>query len=187
MKGGRVLKYVTTLIGSEAGTTIPGKIIGALGGNLVGELIISSRISGPVKRMVLKNLETTNPEAYKKTIDWLKKQNIDRSNRLKLPAGKPVENPIVTPDPRQYNPDGTIKYSPAKSVTAQKNSLSMNPKTGKFQTTYNSQLKSPRDQQTIPAITADIKNPISNTISKLKNKVNSIPNKQGPVYNKNKK
>ncbi len=102
VKGGRLLKYVTTLIGSEiGGTTIPGKIIGAIGGNTVGNLIISNTIASPLKRIILRNLETRDPAAYTKTLEWLKKQNLDRETRLLLPPASfiPAEG---TKDPTKY-------------------------------------------------------------------------------------
>lgn len=100
IKGGRLLKYVTTVLGSSAGQTIPGKIVGALGGNLIGELIIANNVANPIKRLLLANLEKTDPKAYTKTIQWLQKQNLDRETRLLLPAPAPLgstKNPIITP------------------------------------------------------------------------------------------
>ncbi len=84
IKGGRLLKYVTTLIGSTAGSTLPGKIIGALGGNLIGELIIANNVANPVKRMLLKNLQTKDPASYTNTMNWLRTQKLDRETRILL-------------------------------------------------------------------------------------------------------
>ena len=86
IKGGRLLKYVTTGIGSAMGTTIPGKIVGALGGNLIGELIIANNVANPIKRFLLRNLQAKDPEAYLNTIKWLEKQDLDRETRLLLPG-----------------------------------------------------------------------------------------------------
>lgn len=102
IKGGRLLKYITTAIGSSLGQTLPGKIVGALGGNLVGELMIANNIATPIKRFLLRNLESRDPAAFTKTVEWLRTQNLDRETRLLLPAPKPlgsVENPIITPAP----------------------------------------------------------------------------------------
>ena len=88
IKGGRLLKYMTTGIGATLGNTVPGKILGALGGNLAGEIIIATNISGPIKRLILRNLSKQDPAAYTKTIAWLSKQKLDKETRLLLPAPK---------------------------------------------------------------------------------------------------
>ena len=88
IKGGRLLKYMTTGIGATLGNTVPGKILGALGGNLAGEIIIATNISGPMKRLILRNLSKQDPAAYTKTIEWLSKQKLDKETRLLLPAPK---------------------------------------------------------------------------------------------------
>lgn len=105
IKGGRLLKYVSTAIGSTVGQTLPGKIIGAISGNLVGEIIISRNVAGPIKRIMLRNLETKDPASYTKTIEWLRKQKLDKETRLLLPApryipmgGKDTQGRIITPE-----------------------------------------------------------------------------------------
>lgn len=104
IKGGRLLKYITTGIGSSLGQTIPGKIIGALGGNIAGEMIIAANVSNPIKRLMLRNLEAKDPEAYIRTVEWLRKQKLDSETRLLLPAprsipmgGKDIKGNIVSP------------------------------------------------------------------------------------------
>lgn len=158
IKGGRLLKYVTTAIGASAGNTIPGKIIGAMGGNIVGELIIANNVSSPVKRMLLRNLQIKNPEAYTNTIKWLEKQNLDRETRLLLPS-RPVQSVIPVGgavNGQKVDALGKLvspKQEPMQVVPAKKNPVTVNPSTGKFQTSYNSQSKSPTSQQIKPAIT----------------------------------
>ena len=172
IKGGRLLKFVTTGIGASFGSGLVGKLAGALGGNIVGELIIANNVSNPIKRIILRNLERTDPKAYTKTIEWLRRQKLDRETRLLLPAPS-------------YIPLGG-KTSPVyktEALQAQKNPVSMNPKTGRFQTTYNSQSKSPTNQQTKPAITRTSNIPLivsrSSKKSKLLDKFKNIKNKQG--------
>ena len=167
IKGGRLLKYVTTAMGSAAGKTIPGKIIGALGGNLVGEMIISNNVASPVKRLILKNLEKTNPEAYTKTLEWLKTQQLDRETRLLLPAGKETGIPLGP----------TADKSSVKMIPAEKNPTTMNPKTGKFQKSYSSQEKSPTTTQTTRAINKDKTMPKSSTTTPKK----SSPKGKGTI------
>lgn len=160
LKGGRVAKYVGTLIGSTIGQSLPAKIIGALGGNAVADVLIKSSVNSPARRIILNKLKIKDPEAYTATIKWLTKQDSLRSTRLQLPAGIPKENPIITPDPRQYNPDGSLKVSSPSITQAKKNPVTVNPKTGKLQTSYSSQSKSPTAQQTKKAIKIESKNPI---------------------------
>lgn len=181
LKGGRVGKYVGTLIGSSLGQSIPGKIVGALGGNVVADILIKSSVNSPIRRLILRNLQKSDPEAYKITVEWLKKQGLDRGTRLQLPIGNP--RPITPPDPRQYNPNGSIKTSKAQVTSAEKNPLSVNPKTGRFQTTFNSQSKSPTNQQTKPTMmsVSNISKTIPPNVKKgnLLDKFKNTPNKQG--------
>lgn len=183
VKGGRLLKYMTTLIGAGTGETIPGKVLGALGGNLVGELMLSSTIANPVKRVLLSNLKAENPKVYEDTIKWLTKQKLDRETRLLLPAPAPLgtpSNPRIMPDPRLYTPSGATVNPKMETPTAAKTLPVQNPKTGKMQTVYTSQSKSPTSQQTKPAITTAIKNPMGSSVSPLgKNVKGTTPNKQG--------
>jgi hypothetical protein len=130
LKGGRLGKFVGTVIGSSLGQTIPGKIIGALGGNYVADILIKSSVQSPVRRAILKNLETKDPAAYEMTIKWLAEQDSLRGARLALPAGQ--TQPIVN--------SGRPIISFPKNVEGQY--------VGKEVAT---QLKSPNAQQTMTA------------------------------------
>jgi hypothetical protein len=98
LKGGRLSKYVFGLAGAAMGNTIPGKILGMIGGNMVAEILMSTSVSTPVKRLLLKSIETKSPEAYEATLKWLNEQGLERSTRLLLPSpaelGSP-RNPII--------------------------------------------------------------------------------------------
>jgi hypothetical protein len=154
VQGGRLLKYVTTGIGSTFGHTIPGKIIGAIGGNLVGDLIISNKIATPIKRLILRNLETASPKAYTQTIQWLEKQNLDRETRLLL--GPASNNSLINQGRTIPNfPRGNQEY--------------VGPET----TTGGYQSKSPAREQTMPAITNESKIPMPDIIPKPISKVNN--------------
>lgn len=118
VKGGRLLKYVTTGIGASFGHTIPGKIIGAMGGNLVGDLIISNTVASPVKRFILRALEVKDPEAYTKTLQWLERQNLDRETRLLLSSPKDT-NPILNqgrPIPALNRKNNKIDYTGKETI-----------------------------------------------------------------------
>ncbi len=121
IKGGRLLKYVTTLIGSTAGTTLPGKIIGALGGNLIGELIIANNVANPVKRMLLKNLQTKDPSAYTNTINWLRTQNLDRETRLLLDKPSYIEMGGV--QSKGITPEDIARNNAVQAERVQNNTL----------------------------------------------------------------
>jgi len=131
VKGGRLMKYLTTAIGASAGNTFIGKIIGALTGNAIGQLIISSQIANPFKRLILARLETQNPEAYLKTIEWLKQQDLNQETRLLLEAPKGA-NTII-------NQGRTVNEVPSRADYLGKDTVI--------------QSKSPTNQQIIPAIT----------------------------------
>ncbi len=161
IKGGRLLKYVTTAIGSSVGTTLPGRLVGALGGNLVGELIIANNVASPLKRLLLRNLQKTDPQAYTNTIKWLEKQNLDRETRLLLPApsGKIINQglPIELPAPGVF--EGQRKV-------------------GEF---FLPQSKSPTAQQTNPAIINIESNAIPPSITQRAENVKGITN---PDFNR---
>lgn len=118
IKGGRLLKYVTTGIGSAMGTTVPGKIIGALGGNLVGELIIANNVANPIKRFLLRDLKAKDPEAYTQTIEWLKRQDLDRETRLLLPSPSGLNTQINQGRPLPMLPkNGSTIETTGKDIT----------------------------------------------------------------------
>lgn len=168
LKGGRLLKYVTTVIGSSLGQGVVGKFIGAFGGNIVGDILIANNISNPIKRWVLKSVRDKDPKAYIETVEWLAKQKNARANRLLLPAGD--KKAIELFDGIQRTPSGVIKETPASILPAEKNPTTVNPKTGRFQTTYNSQSKSPTSAQTMNAISNDAIIPIKSTLPQVKKK-----------------
>lgn len=191
LKGGRLLKYITTAIGSSLGQSAIGKIVGAFGGNMVGNIIISSQVSNPLKRAILRAVKETNPQAYLETVEWLATQSDARKNRLLLPAGD--KEAIRLFDGIQREASGAVKESPITLLPAQKGPVGIDPRTGKFMKTYTqeAQSKSPTSQQTKPA-TANVVNkanipPQSNTLPKkssglintLKKKIDETPNKQG--------
>lgn len=119
LKGGRLGKFVGTVIGSSLGQTIPGKIVGALGGNIVADQLIKADVQSPVRRAILKRLETQDPEAYKMTLKWLAEQDKLRATRLSLPSPSPLgsyKNPIITPAPKSP----TTYEKPAQIINRQK-------------------------------------------------------------------
>ena len=86
IKYGQLGKYVLMGIGASAGKGLLGKIGGAIGGELVAQVLIDTSVSSPVKRLILKSMQIKDPEAYSRTVEWLKQQNVEQQNRLGLPA-----------------------------------------------------------------------------------------------------
>src|SRR3990167_2831601 len=160
IKGGRLLKYITTGIGATMGQTIPGKIVGALGGNLVGEAIISHNVASPFKRWLLRGLKQKDPLAFTKTIEWLKKQNLDKETRLLLTEGTGItynSTPIIPPAPTTFEAQAK-QINMTNSVPEQKLLTAGNTTTIggatvilPLPTTFEAHAKSPTSQQTITA------------------------------------
>ena len=191
IKGSWTTKVASRLIGSTLGDSVAGKVLGALAGDSVADLLIHQSISPASKRLILRDLEKTNPASYQKILDWVEKQGLKREEVMNapklnapaqrmpdptqfnpdgtikknpmriLPASKynpdgtlkvlpdpnaPLQlpEPKGTPavnllDPKQFNPDGSLKKPEVQVIPAQKNPVSVNPRTGKFQTSYNSE------------------------------------------------
>ena len=113
VRRGQLGKYVFGVVGSTLGHTIPAKIIGYLGGEAVANMLISNAVAGPVKRLLLKNLQTENPQAYNEAIKWLNEQSSNREGRLLLPA--PAEkgsytNPHIVPPNTNPEPGPVRNY-----------------------------------------------------------------------------
>jgi len=105
--GTHMLRLSGAIIGSKGGPL--GSLGGAMGGDVLASILRSTSIASPVKRLILKDLEKTNPEAFLKTLNWLKKQGLDREIRLALPAPKAGASNInqgrpVTAFPPANNP-----------------------------------------------------------------------------------
>lgn len=103
---------------STAGKTIHGKILYAMGGDAAMSILTSNSIAGPVKRLVLQNLEKKNPEAYKEAVKWLEEQKILRETRPKLPAPTPGQSYINQGRPIPVAPKGFNGDSISNDVTA---------------------------------------------------------------------
>lgn len=105
LKGGRLGKYAFTLLGSTFGKTIPGKVVGALGGDAVAQLLMKSSVSNPLKQAIIKSIAEKDPAVLKEVTAWLEKQGIARQTQLALPAPKSlgtVGNPIIPPAPTTF-------------------------------------------------------------------------------------
>lgn len=144
---GKMGKHLLRLAGAISGAQggIPGSLAGMLGGELVGRMLISASISTPTKRIILRNLQRTQPQAYLKTLNWLEKQGLARELRLALP-------------PASFTPLSARKIpeTPLQLLPAERGSVGFDPKTGRFKKTFLSTPQSPikggspsRNQETI--------------------------------------
>ncbi len=82
LKYGKIGKYAFMGIGASLGTGVVGKILGALGGDLLAQLLMSADVAGPVKRMVLASLAEKSPEAYQATLKWIKANKLAIETRV---------------------------------------------------------------------------------------------------------
>lgn len=107
LKGGKIGKHVYKILGAAAGVSRGpiGAILGALGGDIVGDLLMRADIATPMRRMILKSIKTKDPAAYKAVVEWMKspeaKQRLlpapkDISVRSKIESGKTIELPSVS-------------------------------------------------------------------------------------------
>lgn len=115
LKYGKIGKYALMGIGATLGHGILGKVFGAIGGNVVADILMKADVAGPVKRLILRTVEQRDPAAYQQTLDWLKQQGLDRGLRLALPpGGEGTKAPIQLPDTAGRIKDAQIKESQAK-------------------------------------------------------------------------
>jgi len=124
------------VIGAAVGHGFGGGILGGVGGYMIGGALEHAleNMTTSMRGSFLRNLETSNPEAFTKVQEYLNKTNSGGTGQLRLPAAT-SESPIP------LGPDTT---TPAPSVApyAAKTPLpTANPKTGRMQTTYTSMPK----------------------------------------------
>jgi len=134
LKYGRIGKYMFMGVGAALGRTAVGKIFGALSGEFVANMLMQADVATPVKRLLLRNLQKTNPQAYEDTLAWIKKEGLERELRLLLPS-YPLgssRNPIITPPPADTS---GIRIVEAQSQVIR------DPKTGKFKKVFTSEEK----------------------------------------------
>lgn len=91
VKGGRLSKYFGGIIGAGAGRTlgvpILGDVVGMTVGAKVAEAISNSRISNPIRNMMLKYYEVRDPEVFQGAKDALAKMEQERAERAQLTEG----------------------------------------------------------------------------------------------------
>jgi len=128
LKYGKLGKYVFMGIGATLGNTPFGKILGVLGGEAIGELLMKADVSNPVKRLILRSIEQQSPEAYQMLLNWLEEQKVLQNTRVRLPSASFIPLPAKTPTPSGIEITG-----------AKKGLVGINPKTGQFKGTFTSE------------------------------------------------
>ncbi len=86
VKGGRLTKLTFIAIGSTFGSSPLGKILGALGGDALANLLISNAIATPLKRRILSQLRVENPKVHQEAVKWLVRNKLHPDLPLALPA-----------------------------------------------------------------------------------------------------
>lgn len=100
VKRGRLGKLILSLAGTQLSTNPIGRILGYIGGDAVGQLLIDNAIAGPLKRSILKGIQTQDPEAYKKVLQYL-------NNRYKGDIKWLTETKALPPPSRVIVPEAT--------------------------------------------------------------------------------
>ena len=136
----KVARTTAKVIGAAAGHKLGGGILGGVGGYHIGGVLETAfeGLPNPVKGYFLQNLKTSNPLAFQKLIQYLGEQQAEQLTRLALPPARTIFAPAKseTTIQAEKNTPTNIKILPA-----QKHPVSVNPKTGKFQTSYSSMPK----------------------------------------------
>ena len=107
LKYGKLGKYAMGIAGSALSTTIPGKILGYMGGEMVADLLMKADVANPLKRMILQGIKEKSPEAYLETLKFLEDRGVARAGQLALPEGKTITSPIKVNDASGIDKAGT--------------------------------------------------------------------------------
>ncbi len=159
-------------VGAKLGGVFGGDVVSAFGGYQIGKLVeqFAENLANPLRDTFLKNLQVTNPEAFKAVQKYMDNAEIQRALTPKLSAGTPLgspENPIIPVQPTTYEAPATESFSTKTNKTG--DAYRRNLKTGKVEI-Y--QKPSPRLRDTAKQIqpTITIKKPIDTTIQDVKGK-----------------
>lgn len=127
--GSRIARTTAKVVGAVAGESIGGGILGGVGGYHLGGMLerFIENASNPIKAHFLNNLEKTNPEVFEKVRQYLGDTETERLMQKALPPASYI--PMAGKAPNA---------STVEMIPAEKNLVTSNPKTGKFQRTYSS-------------------------------------------------
>lgn len=128
LKYGKVGKYALMMTGATLGTGFVGKLLGAAGGEMLGNLLMKADVANPVKRMILRSIEQKSPEAYQQVLEWTKQQGIDKELRLALPAPGETSAPIIVPSPGILEGQQKLREFSGQTPSGIKYKISESPK-----------------------------------------------------------
>lgn len=108
--GSRIAKTSAKVAGAAIGEHLGGGLLGGVGGYHLGGMLETSfeNMSNPVKSYFLKNLQTTNPEAFSQIQKYLGDSEVQRLLTPQLAAPSEAtalgsdKNPLITPSPTTY-------------------------------------------------------------------------------------
>lgn len=74
LKGGKLGQYVYRTLGATAGMPkgVIGTVLGAIGGDIIGNLLMKKSVATATRRLLLKAIKEADPVAYKQVIEWMK-------------------------------------------------------------------------------------------------------------------
>jgi hypothetical protein len=171
---GKIRQTTGKVIGAGVGVSLGGGgILGGVGGYHIGGMIESmlEGIPNPFKASFLKNLETTNPEAFDTISDYMKQQGTESQMRPQLPSPAPLgseKNPIIGQPPTSF-----------ESPATESKTTSVNPKTG---TQYVRDLNTGEKQIINPTVSIPKElQPLAQEAQKYKT-AEEFVSKQKPIY-----
>jgi hypothetical protein len=85
LKFGKLGKYIFSGVGASLATSLPGKILGFIGGEVVADILMKADVANPIKRAILKQIKIKDPAGYQQVVEWM--QSPEAQQRL-LPAPK---------------------------------------------------------------------------------------------------
>jgi len=132
--GQQVARYAAKFGMAKLGGLIGGDVISEFAGYQIGKALETfvENLTNPMRDSFLRNLKITNPEAFTKVSEFISNEEAARAGRALLPSG--MTNGV----PNIINAEAPEGESSVKSVPAKKLPPSVDPKTGKFKTTYSS-------------------------------------------------
>lgn len=130
-----IMHRSASVLGAVAGHTATGGMLGGVAGYVLGGTLehLIEHLAPNMRGQFLQDLRVAHPEAVKQIDAYIASEKAAQGSRLALPPGKKPGEPGA---PAIQLPAGEGKSS-VTSVAAQKNPVSVNPKSGKFQTSYN--------------------------------------------------
>ncbi len=128
---------------AAVGGHLGGGVVSEFAGYQIGKSIEHAleNLGGVARENFLANLQKTNPEAFARAKQFISTEDAAKATRLQLPPGSPKGTPE---NPHAMGPQTGMSPGPQGVLPAKKNPVSVNPKSGKFQTTYSTEVAVPK-------------------------------------------